>query len=99
MAKEMMDVLMSEEDDLVVIGGDFIIAESTGQHQKHLILNNKGDFKQNPTICAAVPTYVDDETVQNIVRAVSIEFARDGMEVRSIIISASGIIESDAFYE
>lgn len=98
MATEMIDIGLDSGYDLVFEAGDFLTTESTAQHQRQLILNNKGDFKQNPTICVGVFDYLDDEQFQELIRSVSIEFTRDGMDVLSVQLSANGVINSDAFY-
>ena len=98
MATKMMDIGLDTNDDVLIVANDFAIVESTGQHQRQLILNNNGDFKQNPTICVGVLDYVDDEDFQNLIRAISIEFAKDGMDVKSITLTTAGIINSDAYY-
>ena len=98
MAKQMIDIGLDANEDAMTMSGDFILTESTGQHQRQLILNNKGDFKQNPTICAGAFNYLDDEHFQALVRAISIEFSRDGMNVKKVSIGADGSISSDAFY-
>ncbi len=98
MARQMTDIMLNDSEDAVILAGDFVATESTAQHQLQLILNNKGDFKQNPTICVGIPEHVDDEGLQNVVRSVSIEFARDGMEVLSIRVNGDGVITSDAYY-
>jgi len=94
----MIDIGLDNSEDLEISGGDFLSVESTPQHQRQLILNNKGDFKQNPTICVGAFDYLDDENFQELTRAISIEFARDGMDVKSVILSSAGIINCDAFY-
>lgn len=98
MAKQMMDIELDANEDITIQGGDFVIDESTAQHQRQLLLNNKGDFKQNPTICVGVVKYMDDESVSNLIRAISIEFARDGMDVQSVAMTSAGVIKSDAYY-
>ena len=95
----MNDLGLTDLDDLDIQGGDFSITESTAQHQRQLILNNKGDFKQNPTIGVGAFEYFDDEHIQEMIRAVSIEFSRDGMEVQSVKLTPDGKILSDAFYK
>ena len=97
MAKRMIDIELSDSYDLATPSGDFNVVESTAQHQRQLLLNNKGDFKQNPTICVGTVEYFDDEHLQELTRAISVEFTRDGMEVKSIKVN-NGTIVSDAFY-
>ena len=98
MATQMIDIGLDANEDVLIINGDFVPEEGTAQHQRQLILNNKGDFKQNPAICVGVADYMDDENFRNLTRAISIEFTRDGMDVKSVALSKSGVINSDAFY-
>ncbi len=98
MAKEMIDIGLDAGEDLSVVGGDFMCVESTAQHQRQLVLNNKGDFKQNPTICVGAFDYMNDENYQELMRAISIEFTRDRMDVQSVVLSQAGIVNSDAIY-
>ena len=98
MAKQMIDLALDDLEDLAVDGGDFTIEESTAQHQRQLIMNNRGDFKQNPTFCVGVFEYMDDEHFQSLIRTISIEFMRDGMDVKTVQLNSAGIISSDAYY-
>ncbi len=95
----MMDICLDDSEDVTIQHDDFVIDESTAQHQRQLILNNKGDFKQNPTIGVGVFEYYDDEHMRDLIRAVSIEFSRDGMDVQSIRLDADGVLKSNAFYK
>jgi hypothetical protein len=98
MARQMMDMALDSNEDIDIQNGDFTIAESTAQHQRQLIFNNKGDFKENPSICAGVFQYFDDERLQNLVRAVTVEFNRDGMDVTEVTLKPDGTINSVAVY-
>ena len=98
MATEMMDIALDAGYDLVYEAGDFVKTESTATHQQQLILNNKGDFKQSPTACTGVFNYMDDEHFRELIRGISIEFAKDGMDVISVKLTPDGVIRSDAFY-
>lgn len=95
----MTDIILNELEDLKIQNGDFVIAESTAQHQRQLLLSNKGDYKQNPTIGVGAFSYFDDEHMHDLVRAVSMEFARDGMDVRQVQLHKQGVLQSIAFYK
>lgn len=99
MTRQMTDITLNETEDLAIRNGDFNIGESTAQHQRQLLLNNKGDFKQNPTIGVGAFSYFDDEHKHDLIRAVSMEFARDGMEVQQVALDATGVLNSNAFYK
>ncbi len=99
MAKLMIDIQLGEDEDLSILAGDFQVAESTAQHQQQLLLNTKGDFKESPTVCVGVFTYLNDERFQGLMRAINVEFSRDGMEVHEVSLSKQGDIVSDAVYK
>jgi len=98
----MMDIGLASvsggQDLAVSEAGDFLTVESTAWHQQELILNNKGEFKENPTICVGAFDYLDDENPQDLVRAIAVEFSRDGMDVVGVNLTVAGVIQSDAFY-
>jgi hypothetical protein len=102
MATEMIDIgliaVSSGEDLLISSGGDFVMAENTAWHQRDLILNNKGEYKENPTIGVGAFDYLDDENIQDLIRAITVAFTVDGMQVEGINLSAAGVITSDAYY-
>jgi hypothetical protein len=98
MAKQMIYVGLSDDEDLKITAGDFSVEESTAQHQQQLLLNGKGDFKENPTLCVNAFSYLDDEHFQGLIRAVNIEYTRDGMEIRRVSLLPNGTISSDAVY-
>lgn len=95
----MMDIALNSNEEPDIHNGDFLLSESTAQHQRQLILNNKGDYKQNPTIGVGAFEYFDDEHMQDLIRAVSIEFSKDGMDVQSIVLTPEGMLKSEAFYK
>lgn len=84
-------------DDLDIEQGDFANVESTLQHQRQLLINNKGTFKENPTICIGLWNYIDDENFSEAMAAVRTEFPRDRMQINSISITA-GNININAYY-
>jgi len=99
MAQEMMDIRLDDNGDLQIANDDFMIAESTDEHQRQLLLNTKGDFKENPTICVGAFRFVDDEQHYRLMREIHVEFSRDGMNVKRVNIESDGIIKTDAGYE
>ncbi len=96
MAKRMMDVALDANEDLDVSSGDIMAVESTYQHQRQLILNNKGDFKENPTICVGGDTYKDDEGPDAIMRAIAQAFIADGMQVTDMRPNGNAVADSTA---
>lgn len=99
MARQMNDISLTESEDLDFSTGDIELAESTAQHQKQILLNYKGDFKENPTICAGAFSYIDDENRAALIRSVHVEFSRDGMNVYDVGVTGNGAITSKANYQ
>ena len=95
----MFDLLMGEDFDLIIEKGDFKVGESTNQHQKLLLLMNKGEIKQFPTIGVGLNGFLlDDADTNELRRAIQEEFEADGMEIRRLSISEETNIEIDAIY-
>jgi hypothetical protein len=104
MARKMIDIKLDGDEPFfksTIDGGDgdFIMTESTTQHQRQLLLNNKGDFKESPTVCVGAALFLDeDDGMQNLMREITAQYSADGMDVRSISLNARGEIVSNAAY-
>jgi hypothetical protein len=92
------DILLTENLDLMFAEGDFVIGESTAQHQKILILSEKGEFKAVPMRGVGTRRFLEDDTPDNLAREIRTEFTADGMEVTKIKIAADLTIQVDANY-
>lgn len=92
------DILLDENDDLLIENGDFVIGESTLQHQRLLLLCNKGEFKENPTRCIGLNRYLESNDAQALAREIDVDFSKDGMKVSKIVIDIP-TIEIEASYE
>lgn len=92
------DILLDEHLDLDFKNGDFIIGESTAQHQKILILSEKGEFKEHPKRGVGSRRFLEDHTPDNLAREIRHEFHADGMSVKSIHISEQLELNIEAQY-
>lgn len=84
--------------DIDLSQGDIQIASSTAAHQQQLLLCNKGEYKEQPTVGVGALLYWDDEDYGGLIRAIHTEFTRDGMTVNNVSLSANGVINCDASY-
>lgn len=80
----MIDISHTENGDIDFSGGDLTYSESTGQHQKDILVSDKGHYKQTPELGVAVLDYVNDTEPENLYRAIRKEFTRDGMKVTKV---------------
>lgn len=92
------DILLDVDLDLSIENGDFVIGESTNQQQKIMLLADKNEFKENPTVGVGIETYLDDESPADMHREIRLQFSKDGMKVKSIK-TIEGKINIDAPYE
>lgn len=92
------DFVLNENNDLVTNDGDFVVGESTYQHQKHLLLAEKGDYKQFPTAGVASKKYLERESPDEYARAIRQEFVADGMNVTTLTILENLELSIDAEY-
>ena len=89
----MKGILLDENFDLQTevrrdaagkIAGGLTVGNSLAQNQHVLLLAEKGEIKEYPTVGVGIKTYVDDENPANLTRAIRTGFAREGMKVKKI---------------
>lgn len=80
----MKDFLLDEDGDLLLNGSDINIGISNSQHREHLLLTEKGAFKQFPQVGVGAFKYLENEEPGALLREVSIQFSADGMKVEKV---------------
>lgn len=93
----MIDITQTSAGDIALATGDFVYTESTGQHQRDILLADKGHFKEVPAVGVGSVNFINDDDPENYCRTVRKECGRDGMIVNSIKIS-DGQLEIEAAY-
>lgn len=94
----MIDFKVTETGGVVIENGDLVITESTVQHQKDLIVSEKGWWKFNPTRGVGLNSWLNDTNGRNLPGVVRSELERDGQQVESISVE-SGSLKIKASYE
>jgi len=84
------DILL-QDYDLLIENGDLVVGESTHQHQDLLLLADKGEFKQFPTVGVGILRYLETYDTNDLAREIRTEFNRDGMTVSEIKFDGSKI--------
>lgn len=100
----MTDILLDETFDLIIEKeatdkGDFLIEESTKQHQALILMANKGEFKQNPLVGVGVSLYLEDDRLGAMKSELQQQLYLDGMTVDELRIFNDGRIFINAGYE
>lgn len=80
----MIDIQHTAGGDIDLTPGDLLYAESTGQHQKDILLSGKGHYKECPELGVDATEYVNDNGPENLLRSIRNEFIRDGMKVTQV---------------
>lgn len=80
----MIDIHHTANGDIDLTAGDLLYAESTGQHQKDILLAGKGHYKESPEVGVDATEYVNDNGPENLLRSIRNEFIRDGMKVTQV---------------
>lgn len=93
------DVLLDSAYDLKVSGGDFVVGESTAQHQNCILMAAKGDYKEFPMMGVDLMSWLNNERPEDMMRAIRLEFANDGMKVNRMKLIPPAQVTIDAEYK
>jgi hypothetical protein len=79
------DIIIYDDLDLEIENGDFVIDKSTAQHINHILIANKGDYRQTPLLGADIQRLLSDEANPNEVKAdIQAELEKDGLQIEEI---------------
>ena len=94
----MTDLLLDENGDLDLTGGDLNIGYSDNQHQEHILLANKGEFREFPEIGVGIDKMLSDDDYVPILIEMKKNLEYDGMKIKNIKIDDNGILDIDGSY-
>ena len=95
----MRDYKQTETGDLDLASGDLRITESTYQHQRDLLLSDKGHIRDKAEAGVGMANYLLDKDPAALLRSVRKEFVSDGMRVRKVAFDNSNKLDVEARYE
>lgn len=94
----MDDFKLDQNGDIAIENGDFVIGDATLQHQEHIIIAQKGEYKEHPEIGVGIANALNDESPRQILTQIRRNFEYDGMTVNTLDIDELGNITIDAPY-
>lgn len=94
----MNDLLLDTTDDLQIRNGDFVIGDATLQHQRHILIAQKGEYKAHPEIGVGIENALQDENPRQLLTQIRRNFEYDGMTVNTLEINDDNTIRVDAPY-
>lgn len=96
----MKDYRQLENGDLDMSTGDLLVTESTYQHQRDLLLSDKGHIRDKAEAGVGAVNYLMDNEPEGLLRATRKEFVADGMKVKKVAFSDRyNELDIDARYE
>ncbi len=94
------DILLDENYDLAISGGDFVVGESDDQHIALLLLTAQGEWRQSPLTGVNLLRYqsgpMDTAGRAALQRERAIQLERDGYAVNVLSVSAQAQLTIDA---
>lgn len=92
------DYTHTEDHDLLISGGDFVVGESTFQHQDLLMMYEKGELRQYPKTGVGIKSFLNDDQLGDAYSEIQRQFQADGMSVEKLVVGSDGAIEIKARY-
>lgn len=92
------DHLLDNDYDAATSNGDFALGESTRQNKVLLMVCEPGEIRQYPEATVGIQKYIDDDSLGEMAIQIREKFEADLMTVKSVTISNTGTIETDADY-
>lgn len=92
------DILINPDGSPVIKNGDFVIGDSTEQHQRSLLKMHPGENKRFPMVGVGLSTFLESDDLELLPRVVTSELEQDGMEVQVCEVSEEGKLTLQAGY-
>lgn len=86
-------------DDLEIKDGDFVIDDSENQHQKHILIAYKGEYKANPELGVGIEQILNDDDITPTLIEAKKNLQYDGVDVNNIYFSDEGKLIVDGKYK
>ena len=92
------DYRNTEDGDLLIEHGDFVVGESTHQHQKDLLIAYPGDYRFAPLDGLGIFDYINDDDLTDLGREIQRVLRSDSMTISRLEIFENGKIDLIAEY-
>lgn len=90
------DILLDEDYDLLIDGGDFVIGDCLNQQVALLLLASPGDIRSAPENGVGLPEYLLGEDNDHLNAEIRFQFKKDNLKLRKIkITSAQLTLDAD----
>lgn len=94
----MNDILLDSNGDLSFKNGDLEIGYSDNQHQEHILIVNKGEFREFPELGVGIIQMLDDDDYLPVLIEAKKNLEYDGMKINNIKFEENGNLNIDGSY-
>jgi hypothetical protein len=91
-----LDIQVKRDEKNMIVRG-LVVGDSTLQNQKLLLMCNKGEIKEYPTLGVGITNYLESHDGNELAREIRKQFSADGMRINRINIDIPHL-EIDAEY-
>lgn len=95
----MQDFITDNHGDLLFADGDFMIGRSNEQHQEHILLANKGEYKEHPELGVGIVQMLNDDNYTSVLIEAKKNLVYDGMQIDNIAYTKQGKLAIDGKYK
>ncbi len=95
----MRDLLLDENGDLSIINGDFVTGYSDNQHQEHILVATKGEYKEFPELGVGIEQILNDDDWMSVLIEAKKNLEYDGMKIKNIKFEDNGNLNIDGYYK
>lgn len=95
----MQDIILNSDGDLKIENGDLVIGYSDNQHQQHIIMASKGEFREFPELGADVQGHLSDDLFMEFLIEAKKNLEYDGMKINNIKFEQDGNLTIDGYYK
>ena len=95
----MKDLLLDKYGDLNFENGDLAIGYSDNQHQEHILVANKGEYKEFPELGVGIEQILDDDDYISVLIEAKKNLEYDGMKINNIKFEENGNLNIDGYYK
>ena len=79
------DIITDEDGNIEILNGDFKVLESDSQHIEHILVADRGQFRQFPLVGVGLLRQLNGTKSQQVLRqAIKLQLESDGYNVREI---------------
>lgn len=95
----MTDLLLDSSGDISFKNGDLDIGFSDNQHQEHILLANKGEFREFPEIGVGITAMISDDDYTDMLIEIKKNLQYDGMKINNVKMDNDGKLDIDGYYK